>query len=210
MKLKKTTHPIFRWTIIAICATLILSACKKDVRQEPQIETSLLSEQNKKPPKKVNPFSHENIKKAKKKLAEQNVNNLQSNKSDEDRLYTYIQFDPNTVTGNLLKQMEQDTTIQVLNFPFANGEIYNDSFAIDETKANELADGKLYAVAKKNTSIENILKSTLLINPVILDELYLPDEEDTTLQFQAFREAGYSEEQITQLLFAYLKGQPVL
>lgn len=207
MKFKKTSNRIFRWTVVAISATLILSACKKEVQQEqePQIESSSLSKQNDKPPKKVNPFSHENIKKAKKKLAGQNIKSVSSNRAEEDRLYTYIQFDPNAVTGNLLKQLEEDTTIKILNFPFASGEIYSDSFAIDETKANELADGKLYAVAKKNTAIEIILKTSLSINPVVLDELYLPDEEDTTLQFQAFREAGYTEGQIAQLRICLFK-----
>ena len=131
MKFKTKSNPIFRWTVVAISATLMLSACKKEVKQEPQIESSSLSKQNEKPLKKVNPFSHENIKKAKKKLAAQNISSVSSSKAEEDRLYTYIQFDPNTVTGDLLKQIEEDSTIQILNFPFANGEIYSDEFAID-------------------------------------------------------------------------------
>ncbi len=205
MNLNKTSYTIFRWTFVTISAIVMLSACKKEVEQKPEIESLLPGKQVVSLSKKVNPFSHENIKKARNKLTAQNRNSVSNSRVEEDRLYTYIQFDPATVTGDLLKQLEEDTTIQILNFPFANGEIYNDEFAIDEAKANALADGKLYAVAKKNTAIENILKTTSSISPVVLDELYLPDEEDTTLQIQAFVEAGYTEEQINQLRICLFK-----
>lgn len=209
MKFKHTSLFIKQWTLAALAATILFSACKKDLGQEAEQtkenETQLQSQRVGKPVKKVNPFSYENIKKAKKKLAGQNTANNANSKSEEDRLYTYLQFNPNAVTGELLQQLEADTTIRILNFPFADGELYDDEFALDEEKANQLADGNLYVVVKKNTPTEITLKTSTSLNPVVKDELYLPDEEDTTLQFQAFREAGYSEGQIEQLRICLFK-----
>lgn len=74
-------------------------------------------------------------------------------KGGAERLFTYLSFDPGAVTGDLLKQMEEDSTIQLLSFPFANGELYNDEFAFDEEKAAQLEDGNLYAVLPKSNRL---------------------------------------------------------
>lgn len=206
----KHTSSIKRWVLTALTATVLFSACKKDFDKTAEEATTAQSQTQKienssKSTKKINPFSYENIKKAKKKIKRNNTSIQSLGESEEDRLYTYIQFNPNGVSDTLLKQLEADTTIRILNFPFADGELYSDEFALDEAKAEQLADGNLYVVAKKNTPIEQTLKTTSAINPVIKDELYLTDEEDTTLQFQAFREAGYSEQQIEQLRICLFK-----
>ncbi len=125
--------------------------------------------------------------------------------TDENRLYTYLRFDPNAITGALLKQLEADTTLQLMAFPFANGELYSDEFALDETKTEQLQDGMLYAVAPKKNPIVRTLKSNTALRTVELDELYLPNETDTTLQFQAFREAGYTEAMIARIRLCLLK-----
>ena len=185
----------------------MFSSCKKELEQEPeQTKENGIQLQNlrmEKPNKKVNPFSYENIKKARTKI---NTQRSTANRgTDDDYLHTYLKFDPNNVSSELLLQLEADTTIRILSFPFANGEVYDEQFALDEAKANQLANGNLYVVAKKNSAIETTLKTTLSITPIVLDELYMPAEEDTTLQFQAFREAGYSEEQVAQLRICLFK-----
>lgn len=152
----------------------------------------------------MNPFSYENIKKAKKKLAGQNTTN-NANKTEEDRLYTYLQFNPNEVTEELMRVLEADSSIHVMDFPFADGEIQTDEFALDEAKAANLRDGMLYAVVPNKSTTKTTLLSTSEVSPVILDELYLPDEEDTTLIFQALREIGYTEEKIAQLRICLFK-----
>ena len=50
---------------------------------------------------------------------------------DDDRVYSYLRFDPNAVSGELLQQLEAEDGIQIMDFPFANGEIYNDEFGLD-------------------------------------------------------------------------------
>lgn len=160
-----------------------------------------------KPNTKVNPFSSSNIRKAQITLVAtgQNFRNtLNAIDGANGNLYTYLKFNPNTVTGAILQQLKADSSIQILDFSFANGELYNDEFALDEQKARQLSDGSLYAVVKKNTSTETTLRGASL-NAVILDELYLPAEEDTTLQFQAFREAGYTEEMIARIRLCLFK-----
>jgi hypothetical protein len=114
----------------------------------------------------------------------------------QNRLYTYLRFDPNQVDGTLLQQLEADDSIRILDFPFANGEVYGDEFALDETKAAQLRDGWLYTVIKKTNPLVNTLKFNSSLRAIELDELYLPDEEDTELQLQAYREAGYTIDEV--------------
>lgn len=207
----KHLHPWrkVKWTaLIALTTTVIFSGCKKDEQQENVAE----GEQQKfeKPISKKNPFSYANIQKAKESIAARQNEPGQSNANrvsviDPNRVYSYIKFDPSRLTGEMLKQLEADSSIQILDFPFANGELYNDEFALDEVKAKQLADGMLYAVAKKNTGTETALKSEPSLNPIVLDELYLPEEEDTALQFQALREAGYTEEQLLRIRICLFK-----
>ena len=153
---------------------------------------------------KSNPFSYQNILKARITL-QNSANPTQRNSyyNNGDSLFTYLRFDPDGVTGSILQQLEADTTIQILAFPFADGGIYNDSFALDEAKAEALADGKLYAVVKQNSATENLIITNL--NPQILDTLFLPAEDDTTLQIQALREAGYTEEEVNAFRICLLK-----
>lgn len=209
MKFKQTTRPIKLWAFIALTATVLFSACKKDLGQEleqsKENETQLQNQRVEKSAKKVNPFSYENIKKAKKKLAGQNAANSTNSKTEEERLYTYLEFDPNEVTEDAMRIIEADSTIHIMDFPFADGEMYTDEFALDETKASQLRDGKLYAVVPKNSATKTTLFSVPEMQAIQLDELYLPDEEDTTLQFQAFREAGYTEEMLARIRICLFK-----
>jgi hypothetical protein len=153
---------------------------------------------------KANPFSYTNIQKAQSTLATSMAQTNAPARLSPDRLYTYLKFDPNTITGDMLKELEKDTTAKILDFPFANGEMYTETFALDENKAKQLADGNLYAVVKKDAATETMLKGRG-INAVVLNELYLPNETDTALQYQALRQVGYSEAQIDALRVCLLK-----
>lgn len=182
------------------------TSCQKELENKQTPVT--LVQKFEKPTRKTNPFSLANISKAKAKLAESNANNLRSSSernNEQERLYTYIKFNGNAVTGTMLKQLEADSSIQIMDFPFANGELYNDEFALDEEKAKLLADGSLYVVTKKSSTSETLITNNTALNAQVLDELYLPDEEDTTLQFQAFREAGYTETMIERIRLCLLK-----
>ena len=201
MKLQKRKYFLL-FTIITVFTIFIFTSCKKEIQQEvinKKIEKKLVKRTVSKP----NPFSLANINKAKVTLGRTDEPIDKDN--ENDKVYSYIKFDPKGVTGEILKLLEGDSSIQILAFPFANGELYNDEFALDERKAIELADGNLYAVVKKYTPNDELLKSTSTLNAVVLDELYLPQEEDTTLQFQAFREIGYTEPQIDRFRLCLFK-----
>jgi hypothetical protein len=121
-----------------------------------------------------------------------------------NRIYTYLRFDPNQVTGALLQQLEADDSIRILDFPFANGEVYGDELALDEAKAGNLKDGWLYTVMKRTNPLINTLRSTAN-RTVELNELFLPDEEDTELHLQAYREAGYTIDEVEYLRICLFK-----
>jgi len=138
-----------KWlTLVALTAIFLFNSCKKDLQQEKNQEPQ--QQKFEKPNAKQNPFSYANIKKARATLAAQNTNAKSTSSreswTDDDKLYTYVKFNPNSVSGDILKQLEADSSIQILDFPFANGEMYNDEFALDESKASQLKDGSLYAV----------------------------------------------------------------
>jgi hypothetical protein len=122
-----------------------------------------------------------------------------------DRLYTYLRFDPNGVNGELLQQLEADSTIQIMDFPFANGELYTDEFALDEAKAEQLRDGQFYAVLRQDSPLLNVLLEAPNLGTVILDQLYLPQEDDTELQLAAFSEAGYTDGAVERIRICLLK-----
>jgi hypothetical protein len=168
---------------------------------------------------RANPFSLANIQKAMRKLARKGVKTGTARTaliaSDEemmpmpvdgdDRVYSYLRFDPNGVNGELLRQLEAEDAIQVMDFPFANGEIYNDEFALDEGKAEQMRDGYLYAVLKKSSPLTWTLLNSPELGAVELNELYLPAEDDTELQLTAFEEAGYTEDQVARLRICLFK-----
>lgn len=124
---------------------------------------------------------------------------------DDDRVYSYLRFDPNAVSGELLQQLEAEDGIQIMDFPFANGEIYNDEFALDEGKAAQMRDGYLYAVLKKSSPLTWTLLNSEGLGAVELNELYLPQEDDTELQLAAIEEAGYSEDSVARLRICLFK-----
>ena len=182
------------------CFMFFLTSCKKDLST---IET-LNSVQNKKIELSVttNPYSLKNVKKAKVALTNKNSANKNSVDAIDDLpKYVYFKFDPNNLQSDIARLLESDSTVKLLDFPFANMAIYNDSFALDETKAAELNDGNVYGVTNIENSILQTLAASEAIHTSLLDTLVLIPEEDTALQFQALAEAGVSEAQINEYRF---------
>lgn len=183
--------------IIFFVLSTLLNGCKKDVEQK-QVESTAVKQIIKLGNKK-NPFSLKNIREVKNKklqnTAQRAINNPDIN---VDRVWVYVQFNPEKVTGDILAKLEADADIHIMDIPFANFELYNDDFALDEEKAELLKDGKLYAVYKKNSAINDLFISENILETRFLDELYLPEEseiEDVDLYMQALLQAGYSQEQ---------------
>jgi hypothetical protein len=204
----KQLHPWrkAKWVVlIALTTTVIFSGCKKDVQHERIAESQ--QQKFEKPVARTNPFSYSNIQKAKATIDAKGLYKTGSAQSrfSDDRLYTYMKFDPNELPEEVMRMIEADSTIHIMDFPFANGELYNDEFALDESKAEQMRDGMLYAVVPKSSITKTTLTSVAELRTVQIDELYLPDEEDTTLQFQALREAGYTEEMLARIRICLFK-----
>lgn len=208
MKLKttKSTHRIRRWTLTALTATIVFSSCQKDLsNQLPDLTAS--SVQKIQLPQTTNPYSLRNVQKAQAAIAQSN-NSRTSNFSGTSDLpqYVYFKFNPNELTTEQFQALENDSTVKLLDFPFANAALYNEDFALDETKKVQLTDGNIYGVTNiENTTSLNLLRSSTPLQSQFLDTLALIPEEDTTLQYQAFREAGGTEEQIARLRICLFK-----
>ena len=117
----------------------------------------------------------------------------------DDPFYTYLSFDPSAVTGKLLQQLEADGSLHMMDFPFASPELYSDEYALDETKAAALRDGRMYAVVRSSSPVVQLLEGDPSLNTRVLDELYLPPDDDVPLQTQALHQSGASEAVIARI-----------
>ena len=108
---------------------------------------------------------------------------------DENRVYHYYQFNPEKVTGDMLATIEQDENLQILDFPFADPKLYKENMEETwESTITPLKDGNLYVVVNKNSPANNVFESSEL-GAKKLNELYLPEEGDSTLMERAYRVA---------------------
>jgi hypothetical protein len=127
----------------------------------------------------TNPFSVFNINKALEDLG-------RTDPLDDNEIYHYYSFDPSKLTGDMLKIIEAEETNLILDFPFANGEVYTDAFSANfEANSNALKDGKLYIVFKNNNNLLELFGYNPQLGATKLDELYMPQESDEALQLQA-------------------------
>ncbi len=190
--------------------SIILNGCKKDVEQK-QVEPTAVKQTIKLGNKK-NPFSLKNIREIKNKRLQNTAQRTISNPNiNVDRVWVYVQFNPEKVTGDILAKLEADADIHIMDIPFANFELYNDDFALDEEKAELLKDGKLYAVYKKNSAMNDLFIAENGLETQFLDELYLPEEsesEDVDLYMQALLQAGYTQEEAQRLFGICLFKKP--
>jgi hypothetical protein len=208
---KKTSTKIrhlTRWALAAITATTFFTSCKKELSSEtPTVETPQLRKATIQLPVTTNPFSLRNVEKAKSTLAEHNQSQNRSHGlSGDEQQFVYFKLNPLNLSKEQFLALENDSTVHIMDFPFANMAIYNDQFALDETKAEQLKDGNVYGV----TSIDNqnLLAKFATGDHVQferLDTLVKVADTDTTLQYQAFREAGVSEEELNRIRICLFK-----
>ena len=199
----------------AFFATVFVFGCHKEVSN-----STVANPEIKKPaiqlPSATNPFSLRNVEKAKKNLAKQNdapiSKNLASSASlqtDDLPQYVYFKFNPNEITTEEFQALENDSTVKLLDFPFANAGLYNEDFALDENKKEQLTDGNIYGVTSiDNASSLNLVKNSITLQTEFLDTLALIPQEDTALQRQSFLAAGYTDETIDRLFGICLLKRP--
>jgi len=199
-------NPLKRWTLAALTATIVFSSCQKDLSNQPPEQTPS-SVQKIQLQQTTNPYSLRNVQRAQETIAQTNTLRTFNFSSTSDLpQYIYFKFNPNELTTEQFQALENDTTVKLLDFPFANAALYNEDFALDETKKEQLTDGNIYGVTNiENTAALNLLRSSTPLQSQFLDTLALIPEEDTTLQYQAFREAGGTEEQIARLRICLFK-----
>ena len=189
---------------------MILSfiACKKE-QSNPIADTTQIKKIAIELPNKTNPFSLRNVEKAKATLAANNQlsQRFSTNElTENEKQFIYFKFNPQDLTKEQFQAIENDSTIQLMEIPFANMAIYNDEFALDEAKAERLKDGSLYGVTPmKNINVISELLATPQTQTKYLDTLVQVAETDTALQYEAFREAGASEEILNRFRICLLK-----
>lgn len=118
--------------------------------------------------------------------------------------YVYYKFKIENITKEQFLALENDTTTQLLDFPFGNPNIYNEKFALDEKKAAKLRDGFIYGVTKLKTSgsgtINKLVAGKAKLQLQLIDTIVKMPDGDTSLLFQSLRQAGYSNRSITAFL----------
>ena len=185
---------------------LLFSSCRKDSSiQDDTIIESL--QKIKDLPIKTNPFSIRNVKKAKVKLASQSKDRITNNLlTGNEKQFVYFKFNPQDITQEQFLALENDSTLQLMEIPFANIALYSEEFALDSTKAEQQKDGNIYGVTSiENTNVFTKLSSRSETQMQYLDTLLKIAETDTALQYQAFREAGVTEQQISRLRICLFK-----
>jgi len=197
--------------MLTTSSALIFTGCQKDLKPDtepvsavPTTKAAITL------PNAINPFSLRNVEKAKATLAANSSIKKSStstaNLGGSQPQFVYFKINPANISGDLVKAFDDDSTVKLLSFPFANAAIYNDSFALDETKAEQLNDGNVYGVINiDNPILQTLSTSVSTIQTQFLDTLTLIPEEDTTLLFQAFREAGYTDAQLDQFRICLFK-----
>lgn len=183
LKTSKITPPNLL-IIVAMVSLTFHTGCKKDLEKKVQTTPKSTTTENELAKKSdsamVNPYSVKNIKQA--------LTDLERNNEPliEDRIYYYYKFNPQNVTGETLSKLEEDSTSQILDYPFADGDFYSEKkikFKKDELESYK--DGNLYIVYKATSGINTIFQNGANIGAEKLDELYLPKQEDEDLQIQA-------------------------
>lgn len=130
-----------------------------------------------------NPFSISNIQKALADLG-------RGDALEDDRIYYYYVFNPDDMTGDMLKIVEADQNHHILDFPFANGDTYTPAFTNNcQASIDAAKDGKLYIVFKKGGNLDALFQYNGQLGATKLDELYLPREDDEDLQIQTMANA---------------------
>ncbi len=160
-------------------------------------------------PTVTNPFSRRNVAKAEATLARSasKAARLAANRGmGGGQQFIYFKFNPQEVDQEQFLALEHDSTVQLMEIPFANMAIYGDGFALNTEKAEALKDGSVYGVtALDNTKPLDLLATRTATDLQRLDTLVQVAETDTALQFQAFRQAGMKEQQLARWRFCFFQ-----
>lgn len=206
---QKTNKPIktFKcWTIAALAVTVTFSSCQKETSNK--TNDTPIQKSKIQLPLVTSPYSLRNVQKAQETIAQNQSTARTTSRTQNAELpqYVYFKFSPDELTAENFKLLEDDSIVKLIDFPFANAAIYSEDFALDETKKEQLTDGSIYGVTNiENNEVLNVVKTNGGLRTQFLDTLALIPEEDTTLQYQAFREAGGTEEQISRLRICLFK-----
>lgn len=96
--------------------------------------------------------------------------------------------------------------MRLLDFPFANAELYDESVVLDESAREKLADGSIYGITSAdNRKVFDVLSATPGIKPQLLDTLVLVPETETGLQYESLQEAGASPAQLSRFSICLFK-----
>lgn len=169
-------------------------------------------------PLTANPYSLRNVRKARRRLALQPATQSQTTSVGTTApvtaaavegypRYVYFRFDPAQVPGDVFRVMENDSTVRLLDFPFASPELYTDEFVLDDAKKASLADGNIYGVTSlQNRQVLDALSGAAgAIGTQFLDTLVLIPDGETALQREALSEAGASPAQLARFGLCFLK-----
>jgi hypothetical protein len=189
-QIKQAKKSTFMLIILTMIGITFQTSCKKVLEKKEQ--TAIVSNTKKKrsttTETTVNPYSVINIKKA--LLALNRTEEL-----ERDRIYFYYKFNPQKISGEQLSKLEADSTSQILDYPFADGRMYNEANTnFTSTAFEKLKDGNLYIMYKSTSSINSIFENNNNIDAEKLNEIYLPRNDDEDLQLQALITSGYSNE----------------
>lgn len=195
--------------VLTTSSALLFTSCKKDLDTTPEPVATVPAAKSKITlSNSINPFSLRNVQKAKATLAAHAgiKDNASINLTGTEPQFIYFKFNPNELNGEQFASIKDDSSVFMLQIPFANMNIYTEEFGLDSTKAEQLRDGNIYGVTSiNNTTVINAIRNRPETQAVLLDTIVQIAEEDTALQFQAFREIGYTEEQLNKFRICLFK-----
>jgi len=200
-------HPAKGSFLIIGLLLFIVMGCQKDLQMQRSLQSPATTKNAFGKPT-VNPFSIRNIQKAIQSIADSQqgpqhktivTTHVTSSKlvvstassTTQYPTFVYFKFSPNDITQAQFDSLQNDTSFQLMDIPFADPAIYSDS-TLDSTAIEQLKDGNIYAVAPAGDAVAASLLTASNLQPQVLDTLVEVPYTDTTLQSAALRLAGFS------------------
>lgn len=202
MPTKPISHQLI--FLLLLCFLIVgLAGCKKDLNEQQAAAPTIEINNNASP--KINPFSLRNVQKAMDILAEKDPSKKQAlsvnmskqlqqsvtTQSSTYETYIYFRYNPANITPDELIAMENDNTVTLMDFPFANPAIYENA-SINENNIDQYKDGKVYGITTSTSPIINTLATSPALQTEFLDTLVLIPESDTELQTLSMQQAAMS------------------
>jgi hypothetical protein len=124
MNLKKylMTNKKLKWSVnrpfLILIASIYLIGCKKDVADHSSGSDQHEIHSTQATTGMTNPLSVRNVAKAREALFKKG--HYYSKTTDVDSQFIYFKFDPQSISEQTFSLMENDTTVKLLDFPFAS------------------------------------------------------------------------------------------